>query len=111
MTSMLLSVSMADAARGGRSARSGRRSTLLLGPGLLDVLRDDVLVRVEPFGRLHELAVLDLPDLDEAAAFVVLRRDLERRYQPAQREVADLLESLLRVLAGDLAVGLGLERV
>src|SRR5206468_7936337 len=84
---------------------------LLLGSTLLDVLGHDVLVRGEPVGDLHELAILYLPDLDEPATLVVGRRDLERRYQPAQGEVRDLLESVLGVDAGDLAVGLGLQRV
>src|SRR5712664_4952701 len=105
MTSTLLSASM------GVRAGSAPPAFSLLLPRLLDVLRHHVLVRGEPLGRLHELAVLHLPDLYEPAALVVGRRDLERRHQPAQGEVADLLEALLRVLAGDLAVGLGLERV
>src|SRR6266513_217791 len=108
MTSMLLSVSMAVGS-GGRLP--GPRPRLRLLPGLLDVLGHHVLVRGEPVGDLLELAALDLPDLHEPAALVVLRRDLERGHQSAQREVVDLLEALLRVLAGDLAVRLRLQRV
>src|SRR5438093_12028740 len=70
---------------------------LLLRPRLLDVLGDHVLVRGVPVGDLHELAVLHLPDLHEPATLVILRRDLERRHEPAQGEVRDLLEPGLRV--------------
>src|SRR5688572_30240730 len=111
MTSMLLSVSMGDAASDGRSAGPGRRPTLLLGSRLLDVLSDHVLVGGEPLGALHELAALHLPDLHEPAALVVGRRDLEGGHQATEGEVADLLEALLGILAGDLAVRLGLEGV
>src|SRR5712664_41087 len=104
MTSMLFSVSMPSAPRGrppgGRPRSLG---SLLLRARLLDVLGHHVLVGGVPLGDLRELAVLDLPDLHEPAALVVLRRDLERRQEPAEGEVRDLLEALLRVLAGDLA--------
>src|SRR6266850_7380183 len=92
-------------------ARGRKRVALLLGARFLDVLGHHVLVRGVPVGDLLELAALDLPDLHEPAALVVLRRDLERRHQAAEREVRDLLEALLDVVAGDLAARLGLERV
>src|SRR6266850_8340784 len=97
MTSMLLRLSMSV--------------ELLLGSALLDVLGHDVLVGGEPVGYPYELAVLHLPDLYEPATLMVGRGDLERRHQPAQGEVRDLLESVLGVDARDLAVGLGLQRV
>src|SRR5947207_14800644 len=99
MTSMLLSVSMGRWEAGAGVPGPGRGSRLL--PGLLDVLAHDVLIRGEPIGLLHELAALDLPDLDEPAALVILRRHLQRRHEPTEREVVDLLEALLHVLAGD----------
>src|SRR6185369_11355883 len=79
--------------RPGASARATRESRLLLGAGLLDVLGHHVLVRGEPVGLLLELAALHLPDLDESAALVILRRYLQRGHQPAQGEVRDLLEA------------------
>src|SRR5262249_24804049 len=83
----------------------------LLGRRGLDVLGHDVRVGRVPVGDLLELAALHLPDLDEPAALVVGRGHLERRHQPAEGEVVDLLEAGLDVGAGDLAVRLGLERV
>ena len=93
----------------GSAARAARVATTW--PGLLDVLGHHVRVGRVPVGDLHELAALHLPDLDEPAALVVGRRDLERRHQPAEGEVGDLLEAGLHVGAGDLPVRLGLERV
>src|SRR5437762_1644521 len=75
-------------------APGGGREELLLGARLLDVLGDDVLIRREPVRHLDELTVLHLPDLHEPAALVILRRDLERRHETAEREVRDLLEAL-----------------
>src|SRR5438105_15821629 len=95
MTSMLLRLST---------------SPLLL-YGLLHVLLDHVGVRAEPVGHLRERATPYLVDLDQPAPFVVVRRDLERRHQPAEREAGDLLEPALHVLARDLPVGLSLESV
>src|SRR2546422_1221696 len=91
----------------------GRRACrrLLLRARRLDVLADHIVVGAEPVGHLHELPALDLIDLDQPAALVVIRRDLERRHESAQREARDLLEPFLHVLAGDPPVGLGLERV
>src|SRR5438874_13808836 len=106
MTSMLLSGGMGWEA----GARRPAPRALLL-PGLLDVLGHHVLIRGEPVRDLLELATLHLPDLHEPATLVILRGDLQRRHEPAQREVVDLLEALLRVLAGDLAIRLGLHRV
>src|SRR5215471_13445539 len=105
MTSMLLRLSMAMCHRRGREAPSGayppfrgelRRALEAgrlrrLGGRLLDVLRHHVRVRRVPVGHLDELATLHLPDLDEPAALVVGRGDLERRHQPAEGEVRDLL--------------------
>src|ERR1043166_4762226 len=114
MTSMLLSVSMVvrSPAAGPRGvAGAGRAGPALLLTRFFDVLGDDVLVGGVPVGHLLELAALHLPDLYEPTALVVGGGDLERWHQPAQREVVDLLEALLGVLAGDLAVGLGLHGV
>src|SRR5262250_1752182 len=118
MTSMLLRLSMSDprligAPRpAGPQPRDGlQRAPLLLRAALLDVLGHHVLVRGEPVGLLLELAALDLPDLYEPTALVVRVRDPERRHQPAEREVRDLLEAVLGVDAGDLAVRLGLQGV
>src|SRR5437773_4768163 len=108
MTSMLFSVSMVVS--GGRGPGAPAAPPLLL-RGLLDVLAHHVLVGCKPVGHLLELPALHLPDLNEAASFVVGRRDLERRYQTAQGEVRDLLEPGLRVVPGELAVGLGLQCV
>src|SRR5262245_19697841 len=88
-----------------------RPAAWLLGGGGLDVLRDHVRIRGEPVRHLLELAALDLPDLHEPAALVVVRRDLERGHEPAEGEVVDLLEARLHVGAGDLAVRLGLEGI
>src|SRR2546425_13292 len=84
---------------------------LLLGPRFLDVLGHDVLIRLVPVRLPRELAALHLPDLYPASALVIVRRDLKRREQTPQRETLDLLEAGLHVGAGDLAVGLGLDRV
>src|SRR5215510_12979718 len=97
MTSMLLRLSMLG--------------PLLLCAALLDVLGHHVLVRGEPVSDLQELAVMHLPDLDEPAALVIGRRDLERRHEPADGEARDLLEARFRVDAGDLAVRLRFQRV
>src|SRR5688500_5732360 len=107
MTSMLLSASMVEGAAG----VALRPPVVLFLSRLLDVLSDHVLVGSEPLGALHELAALHLPDLHEPAALVVGRRDLEGGHQATEGEVADLLEALLGILAGDLAVRLGLEGV
>src|SRR5215207_836447 len=66
---------------------------------LLDRRGDDVREAAEPLGFLDELAALDLEDLHPAAALVVFGVDLERRDQPAETEIPDLLEALLDVLA------------
>src|SRR5437879_8577238 len=108
MTSMLFSVSIAYGHGGGRSPR--RASSLLL-RGVFDVLAHHVLVGGKPVGHLLELPTLHLPDLNETATLVVGRRDLERRDQTAQGEVRELLEPSLRVVPGELAVGLGLQSV
>src|SRR5207249_7976465 len=95
-----------------RRDRCRRPSTpLLLRARLLDVLGDHIVVGAEPVRLSRELPALDLIDLDQPAALVIVRRDLERRHEPAQREVCDLLEPLLHVLARDPAVGLGPDRV
>src|SRR5262245_58228925 len=112
MTSTLLRLSIALLRRRERGPPPARlRSPRLLGRRGLDVLGHHVRVSREPVRLLLELAALHLPDLDQPAALVVGRGDLERRYQPAQGEVVDLLEAVLHVLAGDLPVRLGLERV
>src|SRR3989441_11944846 len=107
MTSTVLSVSMwrdeEHPRRRHRRRGPSVPSAWLLLPRLLDVLGHHVLVRGVPIGDLHELAVLHLPDLHEPAALVVGGRDLQRRHETTEREVVDLLEALLRVLAGDLA--------
>src|SRR5215471_2539758 len=94
---------------------SGRPSyglaRMLLGCRSFDVLGDHVRIGRIPVGHLLELAALHLPDLDQSAALVVGRRDLQGRHQPAQGEVGDLLEAVLHVDACDLAVRMGFERV
>src|SRR5712691_6880 len=88
--------------RSGVTAPSGR----LLGGGRLDVLGHPIGVSRVPVGDLLELAALHLPDLDETAALVIRRRNLERRHQPTQGEVGDLLEAGLGVDPGDLSARL-----
>src|SRR5437870_7668431 len=90
MTSMLLRLSMCRSP--GRLLR------------LLDGLGHHLGIGLEPVRDPRPLAAPHLPDLHQAAAFVVRGRDLERRHQSSQGEAFDLLESLLHVLAGDLAV-------
>src|SRR5688572_22090202 len=77
------------------------------GHGLLH----DIAVGPEPVAVGHELAALDGEDLDPAAALVVLRRDLERRYETAERKALDLLKALLHVLACRLLAAVQLERL
>src|SRR2546422_4690778 len=91
----------------------GRRACrrLLLRARRLDVLADHIVVGTEPVGHLRELPALDLIDLDQPAALVVIRRDLERRHESAQREARDLLKPFLHVLAGDPPAGPRLARV
>src|SRR5436305_8095685 len=61
----------------------------------LDRGLDHLRIGAEPLGFLDELAALRLEDLDPAAALMVLAGDLQRRHQPAQREVVNRLETLL----------------
>src|SRR6516162_5312031 len=96
-TSMLLSASI------------GQRPLPLF--GLADRLGDDLRIGAEPVGLLDELAVLDLEDLHPAAALMIGRGDLERRHQPTQGKVFDLLEALLHVLTGRLLAAVHFERV
>src|SRR5579864_1965014 len=79
--------------------------------GRLDGFVYDVAIGVEPLGLLDELAALDLEDLHPAAALVIVRRDLQRRDQSAEREVLDLLEALLDVVTGRLLATVGLDRI
>src|SRR6266542_3104435 len=79
--------------------------------GLLDGGGDDLRIAAEPIGLLHELAALDLEDLDKSAAFMVRRGDLERRHQPAEAEILDRLEALLHILAGRLLAAVRFERI
>src|SRR5262245_49717437 len=95
----------------GARAVGEHQQALLLGTSFFDVLRDDILVGGVPVSDLFELAALHLPDLDKTTTFMILRRDLQRRHQPAEGEVVDLLEPLLHVLASDLAIRLGLDGV
>src|SRR6267143_262630 len=78
---------------------------------LFDRGGDDLWVAAEPLGLLDELAALDLEDLDEPAAFMVRRGDLERRHQPAEAEILDRLEALLHILAGRLFPAIRLDRI
>src|SRR5262245_54798031 len=121
MTSMLLSVSMRSdggevvgwlaaaaapevpSSSGDARGRGRGRPSLRLLTRLLDMLGHHVLIRGVPVGDLHELAALHLPDLNQPAPLVILGRHLQRRHEAAEREVVDLLEALLHVLAGDLA--------
>src|SRR6185295_12967513 len=93
----------------GGSPRPGTRRLRL--PRVLDVLGQHVRVCREPIGGLGELAALDLPDLNEPAALVIGRGDLQRRNEPTEREAGDLLEAGLDVRPGDLAVRLGLQGI
>src|SRR5580658_690325 len=52
-----------------------------------DLLLHHIGISMEPIGLAHHLAALDLPDLDETTALVVLLRDLQRRDDAVQREV------------------------
>src|SRR4029453_4089588 len=97
--------------RGAPSSASPFSAPRLLRARGLDVLGHHVGVRRIPVGHLLELAALHLPDLDQPAALVISRRDLERRHQPAEGEVGDLLEAGLHVHARDLPVRLRLEGV
>src|SRR5438094_7767315 len=109
MTSTLLSVSISVSCRRGQDAPSD--TSLSFSRRLLrrlDVLGHHVGIRRVPVGHPLELAALHLPDLDEPAALVVGWRDLERRHEPAEGEVGDLLEAGLRVDASDLPARLGL---
>ena len=63
--------------------------------GGLDRVFDNVAIGAEPVGLLDELAVMDLEDLDPAAALVVGRGDLQRRHKTAQGEVVDLFHAFL----------------
>src|SRR6516225_280951 len=87
---------------GGRSAASVDRR---------DVLPHNVAVGLEPLGGFLELAALDGPDLNPAAALVVLWGNVEGRNEPIEGEVFDLLHALLDILAGWLGAALGLDGV
>src|SRR6476619_7962943 len=86
----------------------GRRRALVDGS---EVLLDHVAVGLEPVCGLLKLAALDGPDLHPAAALVVFRRDVEGRHYPTEREVLDLLHTLLDVFARGLGAALGLDGV
>src|SRR5262245_43882817 len=73
-----------------------------------EVLLDQGAIALEPVLDLHELAALYRPDLDPAAAFVVGRRDLERRHDAAQGEALDRLHALLHLFRVGLGAVLGL---
>src|SRR5882724_12665027 len=107
MTSTLLRLSIATSrwrGRGAPSSASPFSAPRLLRARGLDVLGQHCRVRREPVRDLFELAALHLPDLHEAAALVIGRRDLERRHQPAEGKVRDLLEARLHVRTGDLPI-------
>src|SRR6202022_1675516 len=78
---------------------------------LLDRRGYDFRITAEPVGLLDEFAALDLENLHPATALVILGGDLERRKEPAQGEVVDLLEALLDVLAGRLAATRCFDRI
>src|SRR5580704_8616123 len=78
--------------------------------GLQRVL-DDVAIGAEPVGLLDEFAAFDLEDLHPAAAFVVGRRDLQRRDETAEREVADLFEAVLDIGPGRRLAAVRFQRV
>ena len=61
---------------------------------LFDCGGDDVRVAAEPLGLLDELASLDLVDLNEPAAFMVRRGNLEGRHQTTETEIIDRLKHL-----------------
>src|SRR5882724_934770 len=86
-----------------------RWALLLL--GFFDRGGDDIRVAAEPLGLLDKLATLDLEDLDESAAFMVRRGDLERRHQTTKAEILDRLEALLHILAGRLLPAVRFDRV
>src|SRR5687768_1025557 len=113
MTSTLLRLSIAMSRWRGRRAPSSASpfSARLLRARSLDMLGQHLGVRREPVRCLLEFPALHLPDLHEPAALVIVGRDLQRRYEPAQGEVRDLLETRLHVRSGDLSVRLGLEGV
>src|SRR5688572_14140814 len=64
-----------------------------------DLLLDELAIALEPVLRLHQLAALDGPDLDPAAALMVGRRQFHRRHEAAQCEVLHRFHTLLHVLA------------
>src|SRR5689334_4067171 len=72
-----------------------------------DRLRHHLRISTEPVSLLDELPALDLEDLHPTAAFVIGRRDVERRHQAPEAEIMDLLEALLDVFAGRRAAAIG----
>src|SRR6187549_1277620 len=72
---------------------------------------DHVSIGAEPVAILDELAALDRPDLDPAAALMVGRGNLHRRHHATQAEALDGLHTLLHVLAGRFCAALGLDRI
>src|SRR6266404_5529029 len=78
---------------------------------LFDRGGDDLWVAAEPLGLLDELASLDLVDLNEPAAFMVRRGDLEGRHQTTDTEIIDRLEALLHILTGRLLPAIRLDRI
>src|SRR5437660_12277222 len=107
---MLLSASTAASnIPAGIARMPAGRANALLRRG--DGLGEDLGITPEPVRFLDELAALDLEDLHPAAAFMVGRGDLQRRYQAAEREVLDRLEALAHVLAGRLGAALRLDGV
>src|SRR6266851_7019238 len=78
---------------------------------LFDGSGDDIRIAPEPLGLLDELAALDLEDLDEPAAFMIRRGDLEGRHQTTEAEVLDRLEALLHILAGRLLPAIRFDRI
>src|SRR5438309_364206 len=79
--------------------------------GLFDRGGDDFRIAAEPLGLLDELAALDLEDLDEPAALMVRRSDLEGRHQATEAEIIDRLEALLHILTGRRLPAIRLDRI
>src|SRR5689334_23224907 len=79
--------------------------------GHLDLLLHDFGIGTVPIGLLDQLTTVDLPHLNEAATFVIVLGDLQRRDDVAESEVMNLLEAALDVLAAGYLTTFGRDRI
>src|SRR5205823_2521497 len=86
-------------------------SLRLLLLGFFDCCGHNFRVAAEPVGLSDELAVVRLENLYPAAAFMVGRSDLQWWKQAAQRQIVDLLETILYIRAGRLLPAISLDGV